>query len=231
MQGRRYANSTPAIPVDMKSVLAISISFILSAFVFHTKREKGFTVLFDGSNLNQWQGDTSGYAVADGVLSVIAGGGLKGSNLYTKKEYADFELRFDFKLTPGANNGIGIRTPASGDAAFDGMEIQVLDDAADQYRELKDYQFHGSVYGVIPAKRGALKPVGEWNSQQIIAKGNHIKVILNGNTILDGDIAKAAANGTADHREHPGLFNKKGHIGLLWHNTPVQFKNIRVKEL
>ncbi len=151
---------------------------------------------------------------------------------YTQKnEYSDFEFRFEFKLTPGANNGIGIRTPLEGDAAYAGMEIQILDNDADVYKNLHGYQYHGSVYGVIPAKRGFLKPTGEWNSQRIIAKGNRIKVILNGTTILDGDIAKASENGTVDHQQHPGLKNKKGHIGLLWHETPMQFRNMRIKEL
>ena len=78
---------------------------------------------------------------------------------------------------------------------------------------------------MIPAKRGALKPVGEWNYQEVIAKGNHIKVILNGEVIVDGDIAKESDNGkaTMDHKQHPGLLNEKGHIGFLGHGSEVHF--------
>ena len=152
-------------------------------------------------------------------------------NLYTKDEYSDFIYRFEFKLTPGANNGVGIRAPLNGDAAYNGMEIQILDNDADIYKDLKPYQYHGSVYGIIPAKRGYLKPVGEWNQEEIEAKGNHIKVTLNGTVILDGDIAEATKNGTADHREHPGLFNKSGHIGFLGHGDILYLRNIRVKDL
>ena len=111
------------------------------------------------------------------------------------------------------------------------MELQILDNEDPIYKNLKKYQYHGSVYGIIPARRGFLKPIGEWNYQEVIAKGNRIKVILNGEVILDGDIQEATLNGTMDKREHPGLFNKKGHIGFLGHGSVVKFKNIRVKEL
>ena len=120
-----------------------------------------------------------------------------------------------------------------GDAAYVGMELQILDNEAPIYSKLEPYQYHGSVYGVIPAKRGALKPVGEWNYQEVVADGNHIKVTLNGEVIVDGDIAKASQNGkaTMDHKEHPGLLNKSGHIGFLGHGSEVSFRNIRIKEL
>ena len=126
---------------------------------------------------------------------------------------------------------MGIRTPPHGDAAYVGMEIQILDNSADIYKDLHEYQYHGSVYGIIPAKRGFLKPVGEWNYEQIIAKGSRITVILNGEVIVDGDVIEASKNGTLDGREHPGIKNKTGHIGFLYHDTPIQFRNIRIKEL
>lgn len=212
-------------------LLFFSAQLLLSVFEVKAQlHEKGFKVLFDGNNLDQWEGNTVDYVVENGVLALHPEN-KGGGNIYTKKEYSDFEFRFELKLTPGANNGVGIRAPLTGDAAYVGMEIQILDDGAEMYKNLHDYQYHGSVYGVIPAKRGFLKPTGEWNSEQIIAKGNHIKVILNGMTILDGDISKASENGTPDHADHPGLKNKKGHIGFLWHETALQFRNIRIKEL
>ena len=111
------------------------------------------------------------------------------------------------------------------------MELQILDNTADKYKDLKPYQYHGSVYGVIPAKRGFLKPVGEWNSQEVIAEGNHIKVILNGEVIVDGNIKEASKGGTMDGKKHKGLKNKKGHIGFLGHGDIVRFRSIRIKEL
>ena len=111
------------------------------------------------------------------------------------------------------------------------MELQILDDDAPIYAQLQPYQYHGSVYGVIPAKRGSLKPLGQWNYEEVIAKGTNIKIILNGNVIVDGDIATASRNGTMDHKEHPGLLRPTGHIGFLGHESVVKFRNIRVKEL
>jgi hypothetical protein len=194
------------------------------------EKKQGFVSLFDGTDLEQWTGNKSGYIVKDGVIEVnpFDGG---GGNLYTKDEFGNFRFRFEFQLTPGANNGIGIRAPLEGDAAYVGMEIQVLDNEAPKYKDLHVYQYHGSVYGVIPAKRGFLLPTGEWNKEEIIANGNKIKVILNGTVILDGDIKEASKNGTMDHNEHPGLLRKTGHIGFLGHGDVVRFRNVRVKRL
>lgn len=192
--------------------------------------EADFITLFDGSSLFNWTGNTTDYYPSNGELVVDPTRGGKG-NLYTKNEYGDFHLKFDFQLTPGANNGLGIRAPLEGDAAYVGMELQILDNTAPIYAKLQPYQYHGSVYGIIPAKQGFLKPVGEWNEEEVIAQGNKIKVILNGEVILDGDIALATKEGTADHKEHPGLLNKTGHIGFLGHGSPLKFRNIRIKEL
>ncbi|GAA4454246.1 hypothetical protein GCM10023189_20460 [Nibrella saemangeumensis] len=194
------------------------------------EKKEGFKMLFDGTNLHEWTGNKTDYVIEDGALAVNPKNGGSG-NLYTRLQYSDFIYRFEFKLTPGANNGIGIRAPMKGDAAYNGMEIQVLDNDAEIYKKLQVYQYHGSVYGVIPAKRGYLKPTGEWNVEEIKAVGNRITVTLNGTVILDGDIAEASKNGTLDHREHPGLLNKSGHIGFLGHGDVLYFRNIRVKDL
>ena len=194
------------------------------------EQSEGFTALFNGKDLEGWVGNRTDYKVEDGVIVVVPDGGGYG-NLYTQKEYGDFAFRFEFKLTPGANNGIGIRTPLEGDPAYAGMEIQVLDDTSPIYANLQDYQYHGSVYGVIPARRGYLKPVGEWNEEEILLQGNRIRVTLNGTVIVDGDLHEASKNGTIDHNDHPGLKRKAGHIGFLGHGSVVSFRNIRIKEL
>jgi hypothetical protein len=192
--------------------------------------KEGYKILFDGTNMFEWTGNTVDYTIKDGTITLIPSKG-SGGKIYTKNEYDDFIIRFDFMLTPGANNGLGIRTPLTGDAAYVGMELQILDNEDPIYRDLQSWQYHGSVYGVIPAKRGFLKPVGEWNTQEVIAQGDKIKITLNGEVILDGNIREAAKNGTIDEKEHPGLFNKKGHIGFLGHGDEVKFCNIRIKEL
>lgn len=185
--------------------------------------------LFDGKSLAGWVGATESYEARDGVLASIAGA---SGNLYTEAEYSSFILRFEFRLTPGANNGIGIRAPLDGDTAYKGIELQVLDNTADKYAELKDYQFHGSAYGIAPAKRGHLKPVGEWNQQEVLLDGRKIKVVLNGKTILRIDLDKSAPDGvTIDGEDHPGLSRTTGHIGFLGHGDVVEFRNLRVVDL
>lgn len=192
----------------------------------HAADEEGFVPLFNGKDLTGWTGDTAGYAVENGELYCKPGG-----NLYTEKDYANFVFRFEFKLTPGGNNGVGLRVEPGTHASYDAMEIQILDDGHEKYKDIHDYQFHGSVYGVVPAKPGSLKPVGEWNEQEIVADGHHIKVTLNGTVIVDADIAEASKNGTIDGKEHPGLLRPTGRIGFLGHDDVVYFRNIRVKEL
>ncbi|MCL4789185.1 MAG: DUF1080 domain-containing protein [Verrucomicrobia bacterium] len=194
--------------------------------------EPGFTSLFDGRTLNGWKliaKTGEGYGVKDGVIFCARGG---GGNLLTEKEYSDFILRFEFKLEDGSNNGVGIRAPLEGDAAYMGMELQILEEgAADRgkWGKLRPAQYHGSIYDVIPAKKGALKPPGEWNSQEISAIGRRIKVVLNGITILDADLNQVTD--AAVIRKHPGLFRDRGHLGFLGHNDYLEFRNIRVKEL
>jgi HEAT repeat protein len=196
------------------------------------EKKEGYKVLFDGTNMFNWTGNTVDYVIDSGVLAIRPKPGKgSGGNLYTKDEFSDFIFRFEFQLTPGANNGLGIRAPLTGDAAYTGMELQILDNEHPMYKDLHVYQYHGSVYGTLPAKRGFLKPTGEWNYEEVIVKGPKIKVILNGTTILDGDITEARKNGAADGKDHPGLQRDSGHIGFLGHGSEVQFKNIRIKDL
>jgi HEAT repeat protein len=190
----------------------------------------GFEVLFDGTNMHRWTGNTTDYVVEEGNMVIYPSKSF-GGNLYTKDEFGNFVFRFEFQLTPGANNGLGIRTPMEGDAAYVGMELQILDNDAPIYKKLKDYQYHGSVYGIIPALRGYLKPLGEWNYQEVIANGDDIKITLNGTVILEGNLREASKDGPKDKKSHPGIFNEKGHIAFLGHGSVVKFRNIRIRRL
>lgn len=208
------------------SLFILALAFLATSSVLAEESEKGFNSLFNGKNLKHFEGDTKGYLIEDGLIKCSPGG-----NMYTKDSYDDFIFRFEFKLTPGANNGLGIRMTPAGDAAYNAMELQILDNTADKYKDLEPYQYHGSIYGIVPAKRGHLAPVGEWNTQEVIADGNHIKVTLNGEVIIDADLKEATKNGTMDKKEHPGLFRKDGRIGFLGHGDVLYFRNIRVKKL
>jgi len=194
------------------------------------EKADGFQLLFNGKNLDNWQGNKVDYAAEEGLLVVKPKEGAHG-NLFTEKEYSDFIFRFEFQLTPGANNGLGIHAPLEGDAAYVGKELQILDNSADIYKDLKPYQYHGSVYGIIAAKRDFLKPVGEWNYEEVMVKGDDIKITLNGTVIVDGNMKEASKKGTADHKDHPGLLRHKGYIGFLGHGSELNFRNIRIKEL
>lgn len=217
---------TSVIAVLLLSVSAVFAQEAKNAGLTPEETKDGFVCLFDGKTLNGWQGDVKGYTVVDGTMACKPGG-----NLYTAKEYANFVFRFEFKLPPAGNNGVSIRTPLNSPlpSAYSGMEIQVLDSEHPNYKDLQKYQYHGSIYGVVAAKRGFLKPVGEWNSEEIMADGGHIKVTLNGTVITDADISKI--DKTPDGQAHPGLHNAKGYIGWAGHGDPVEFRNIRIKEL
>ncbi|HUR47377.1 MAG TPA: DUF1080 domain-containing protein [Candidatus Saccharimonadales bacterium] len=216
------------ILIPRKILTVVALLFAAMA-VSRAAAEPGFTDLFDGQTLKGWtligkRGE--GYGVKSGLIYCAKGGGGK---LMTEKEFSNFILRFDFKLDEGSNNGIGIRAPMDLDSAYSGMEIQVLDDYAPKHAAIRPAQYHGSIYDVFPAKRGALKKAGEWNSEEILADGRHVKVTLNGQVIVDANL-NDATNATTILK-HPGLFREHGHIGFLGHNDYVEFKNIRVKEL
>ncbi len=218
----------------MKKQIAILCSIVIMSSLtlssHQADNEKGFVSLFDGKTLTGWKlvkGHGPGYVVKDGTIVCPADG---GGNLYSEKEYANFAFRFEFKVEPGGNNGVGIRSPLEGDAAYQGMEIQILDDQHEKYKgKIKSEQHHGSVYDVIPARTGFLKPAGEWNTEEIMANGSRIRVTLNGVIILDADLSTVQEADVL--KRHPGLRNKTGHIGFLGHGSLVEFRNIRIKAL
>ncbi len=195
-------------------------------FIREIHRPKEFRSLFNGGDLTGWKGDTKGYVVENDVIVCKPGG-----NLYTIDEFDNFIFHFEFKLPSGANNGLGIRTGFPSHAAYEAMELQILDNTSPKYSKLQPYQYHGSIYGVVPAKTGYLNPVGQWNFQEVIAVNNHIIVNLNGHTIVDADIKKASTPKTIDGQDHPGLLRPKGHFAFLGHGDVVEFRNIKVKEL
>lgn len=207
------------------------------------EQDSGFELLFDGLTLKNWHGNTLNYTPEDGCIYVTAGYGSEG-NLYTDKDYSDFVFRFEFMfLEPGVNNGVGIRTSEGLDAAYHGMEIQILDHDAPVYKGLRPYQQHGAVYGIIVPEHVDFGPVGTWHTEEIRAVGDRITVTVDGKVILDGDIRKAckghnvAPDGsgnnpyTVDGQNHPGLFNKSGKISFCGHGEGLKFRNIRILDL
>lgn len=178
-----------------------------------------FASLFNGKDLSGWAGATNGYEVVDGTLRCKR---QDWGNLQTVKQYSDFVVRLEFKLPPGSNNGLLIRTPNTKPThTADTLELQILDNSHIMHKQLAPYQYHGSAYGIKPATRGYLRPVGQWNHQEVYVKDDHIKVILNGYAILDVHLKEVAA-------DHPAASTKRGHFGLSGYSDPVAFRNIRI---
>lgn len=177
--------------------------------------------LFNGKDLSGWSGN--GYAVDDGAIVCTP----EGKNLMTDATFANYILEFDFKLPPGGNNGLGIHYPGTGDGAYTGMELQILDNSDPKYKDLKDYQFHGSLYTLAPAKKSGLKPVGEWNHEKVTVTNPGVTVELNGEMILRANLDELSAA----HPAHQGVKRRAGHIAWLGHGDRVSFKNIEITEI
>ena len=189
--------------------------------------ERGEQSIFNGANLEGWRGAVDGWEVVDGAMRCRAG---SGGTLCTEEEYTDFVVRFEFRLPPGGNNGLAIRYPGEGDTAYVGMcELQVLDDDDEKYAQLQPWQYHGSAYGMWPARRGFQRPVETWNYQQVTVQGGRVMVELNGTVILDADLR--ALEHPADGKEHPGRSRASGAFGFAGHGDPVAFRNLHVRRL
>ena len=162
--------------------------------------------------------------MADGVLSCSGSG---GGWLSTAQEYKNLEVELEFRTPVGGNSGVFIRAPHVDNPAFAGMEIQILDDRAPEYAKLDPYQYCGSLYGISAPKTRVSKPAGEWQKLQIKCEGRRVEVTLNGTPIVDANLD--------EHKDkegpHPGINRASGYVGLQNHGTPMEFRNIRLREL
>jgi hypothetical protein len=205
--------------------LVIVLSWLPSAQTADNEAPEGFEPLFNGKDLSGWKvfgGKMDVWGAKDGLLFVD---GESGGWLMTEKEYGDFEIRLEYRMTKMGNSGVALRAPLEGNPAYQGMEIQLLDEA--NYKGLRPAQYTGSIYDVVPPSKHVTKPAGEWNKIRIVAKGRQITVELNGTEIVNANLD--------DHKdrakEHPGLLRSKGHLGLQSHTSRVDFRNVFVKPL
>ncbi|MEO0477497.1 MAG: DUF1080 domain-containing protein [Planctomycetota bacterium] len=180
--------------------------------------EDSFSSIFNGKDLTGWTGRLDSFDVIDGAI--VCKQGLK-HNIFTEKKYSDYAVRMEFKLPPAGNSGLALRSP---DAKGPDVEVQVLDNTHPRYAKLKPNQLHASLYGVTPAIDGYLRPVGEWNYQEVRVAGGHITVDLNGYRVLDVTLSSIAPN-------HRAAKLKEGHFGFLGHEDRVAFRDLRIKEL
>lgn len=212
----------------LSCVCVVSLRGLSADELSDSEKKDGFVSLFNGKDFAGWAGPVDNYEVAEGAISCKAG---KGGTIFTKAEYSDFIVRLEFKVPSGGNNGLAIRYPGQGDTAYVGMcELQVLDDNYDKVKgKLDPRQVHGSAYGMVAAKRGFQKPIGEWNVQEVTVKGSTIKVVLNGTVILDCDLKDVKE--FMSNSPHPGKDRTKGHFGFAGHGDAVVFRNVRLKDL
>jgi hypothetical protein len=195
--------------------------------ILSARGEAGFQPVFNGRDFAGWDGPVENYEVKEGAIVCLP---HKGGTIFTKEEYGNFVARLEFRLPPGGNNGLAIRYPGKGDTAYVGMcELQILDDTAAQYAKLDPRQYCGSAYGMIPSNRGYVRPPGEWNYEEVTVQGSTIRVELNGNVILNGDLSKVSEY--MANSAHPGKERTSGHFGFAGHNDPVAFRNIRLKKI
>ena len=187
----------------------------------------GFETAFNGKDLTGWGGATDNYEVVDGALRCKAG---HGGILHTTDELTNFVVRLEFLVPPSGNNGLAIRTDGTGDPAYNAMcELQVLDSEHSNYAKLDPRQYHGSAYGMAAAKRGFQRPANTWSFQEVTVDGSKIKVELNGNIILNTDLATVKEY--LANSPHPGKDRPSGYFGFAGHNDPVAFRNISIRRL
>jgi hypothetical protein len=216
--------------IRFRNLMLHELTHAESDAVLMERSGDGYETLFSGTSsdalLTNFEGAKDNYEVRDGAIRCKEG---KGGTLYTKQSYGDFKARLQFRLPPGGNNGLAIRYSGEGDAAYDAIEIQVLDDTAEKYAKLQPWQFHGSLYGLVAAHRGHLRPVGEWNYEEVEVRGSRIRVTLNGTTIVDADVA--AIEKPLSGKEHKGRLRTEGRFGFCGHNDPVEFREIAIQRL
>jgi hypothetical protein len=205
-------------------VLLVSCCTLVAAWSLAAEAaasEPGFRSRFNGRDLTGWEGVTSdasaSWKVEDGNLVCT---GHKGTWLRSREQFGDFNLRFEYRLLPGGNSGIYLRVPADGaHREGGGAEVQLLDDAAGEYRKLRPDQYCGSIYRVAPAAPGASRPAGQWNTMEINCRGTSYRVVHNGVVVLDVSAA-----------DYPELGRRfvHGYLGLQNHSEEVWFRNLRI---
>jgi hypothetical protein len=184
---------------------------------------------YKGKDLSGWhvQNGKAGSWKADGeaIACVAPGGGF----LTLDRQYSDFELRLEYRIPPGGNSGIGIRYPPGGHPSSTGIEVQILDDPAAQYKDLKPAQYNGSLYKLVAPRKKVPAPPGQWNRLEIRCKGPAIRVRVNGETLIDvnADQHTETLGDLTSLAKRP----RSGCIGLQSHGDPVQFRKIEIREL
>ncbi len=207
--------------------LIISVLFVLwTAQVVEADEGRA---LFNGKDLTGWQGmqgAPDNWGVKDGLLTCTGGKGAQW--LATSEEFSDFDLNLEFNLPLNGNSGVFIRAPREGAPWVQGMEIQLLDDYGEKWKDLKPDQFTGAIYAAVAPSRRVTKKAGEWQTLRILCVGRSCSVWVNGEQVIEADLEKMAAK---YGRKVPGLKRNSGLIGVQNHGDPVSFRKIVIKKI
>ncbi|TDT47267.1 uncharacterized protein DUF1080 [Maribacter spongiicola] len=235
----KYSRISPLSPIVTKNQLTID------------EKKNGWKLLWDGKTTNGWKGakleefPDKGWKIEDGVLSVLASGGAEstaGGDIVTEELYGDFELKVDFKLTPGANSGIKYYVDTNinkGEGSSIGLEYQILDDNLHPDAKLGNHEGSrtvSSLYDLIQADvNKPIQPIGEWNTAHIISKNNHVEHWLNGTKVLEYERKSDAYRKLVAESKYAKWANfgelEKGQILLQDHGDLVSFKNIKIRSI
>jgi len=197
------------------------------------ERKAGWTLLFDGRSTAGWRGfkgaPDPGWAVKDGVLSPQS---KASKDLVSKGEYENFELDFDWKISPQGNSGVMYHVLDQGDETYwSGPEYQLLDNAHGE----KPPQQAGSLFALYPPSQDVTKPVGQFNHSRLVVDHGHVQHWMNGVKVTEYDLASddfKAKVAASKFKAWP-IFatGKTGHIALQNHGDWVGFQNIRIRVL
>lgn len=187
-----------------------------------------FVALFNGSDLAGWhvqEGKPEAWSVVDGAIRCDRS---NGGWLRTTQEFSDFEVRFDVRLSAGANTGVGLRFPGEGSPTRTGIELQLIDESAPKYADLRDDQYTGSLYYQLPPLQRQAIPVGEWVPVQVVVRGPRIRATIGGVVVTDVYLDQLPG-GDEPHplRQRPAV----GYVGLQSSGSPVEFRRLRIHDL
>lgn len=212
--------------LSLALAFGLAITAVTPTAADDKKSADGWVTLLDGSDLSKNWTTTGNWALKDGAATLTPRPGEKGWTrwamyLWSNKQYADFEIEFEYMVQKGGNSGFYFRVGDKNDPVAKGVEVQIYDSASKKDdAKLNDHDSGGVIPGVPPKKRAA-KPAGEWNKFHITNKADKLTIVLNGETVNEVDLTMGQL------KTRP----KTGYIGFQDHGLPLSLRNIRIREI